>query len=161
PTPDSITKAVAAGGGKALYALTHDVPDAYPLVWVDRLYAPATGLSIEKTEGMAMLIRYLATSGQAKAAPVGEGQLSPALVTEALTAADSLVTSNCAAAGGEVVKSDDPGPLAPASATAMTKIGPMLHCQVPVPPTTTTTTFTTPTTTPFFGTGNTSGGNNF
>src|SRR5262249_51199291 len=148
PTADSITKAVAAGGEKPLYALTHDAPDAYPLVWVDRLYAPAKGLSLEKTEGIAMLIRYLATTGQEKAGPGGEGQLSQPLVAEALAAADQLVTSNCTAAGGVVVKSDDPGPLAPASAGAMSKIGPMLHCEEPVPATTTTTTVSPATTVP-------------
>ncbi len=48
-----------------LYALTNKVPGAYPLVWVDHLYAPAHGLSIEKTEALAAVIRYLATAGQA------------------------------------------------------------------------------------------------
>jgi len=154
PTPDSLTKAVEAGGEAPLYALTHDTPDAYPLVWVDRLYAPAKGLSVEKTEGLAMLIRYLATTGQDKAAPVGEGHLTPPLVTEALTAADALVTSNCTAAGGVVVKSDDPGPLAPPSASAMSSVGPMLHCEHPSPPPPTTTTVAPATTVPFVPSGN-------
>ena len=44
---------------------------AYPLVWVDHLYAPAHGLSIDKTEGLAMTIRYLATTGQEKEQRLG------------------------------------------------------------------------------------------
>ena len=55
PTADAINKAVDAGGDTPLYALTNKVPGRYPLVWVDHLYAPAHGLSIEKTEGLAML----------------------------------------------------------------------------------------------------------
>ena len=77
PTPDSID----AGGRRPvarapLFALTNKVPGAYPLVWVDHLYAPAHGLSIEKTEALATVIRYLATAGQDAAQPVGEGRLS-------------------------------------------------------------------------------------
>jgi hypothetical protein len=141
PTPDSIDKAVDAGGETPLYALTNKVPGAYPLVWVDRLYAPAHGLSIAKTEGLAMLIRYLATSGQAKEAAVGDGQLPPDLVNTALQAANQLVTSNCTGSDRHIVSSSDPGPLAPASATAMKSIGTMLHCEPVEKPTTTTTTF--------------------
>lgn len=140
PTPDSIDKAVAAGGDTPLYALTNKVPGAYPLVWVDRLYAPAHGLSIAKTEGLAMLIRYLATSGQAKEAAVGDGSLTPDLVNQALQSANALVTSNCTGSDRHVVSSSDPGPLAPASATAMKSIGTMLHCEPVAAPTTTTTT---------------------
>ncbi len=141
PTPDSIDKAVDAGGETPLYALTNKVAGAYPLVWVDRLYAPAHGLSIAKTEGLAMLIRYLATSGQSKEAAVGDGQLSPDLVNQALQAANSLVTSNCTGSDRHIVSSSDPGPLAPASATAMKSIGTMLHCEPVAAATTTTTTF--------------------
>ncbi len=64
PTPDSINKAVDAGGAAPLFAMTNKVPGAYPFVWVDQLYAPAKGLSIEKTEVIAAVIRYLATAGQ-------------------------------------------------------------------------------------------------
>ena len=64
PTPASIDAAVDAGGATPLYALTHKVKDAYPLVWVEHLYAPAHGLSIAKTEALAAVIRYIATAGQ-------------------------------------------------------------------------------------------------
>ena len=129
PTADAINKAVDAGGDSPLYALTHKVPGAYPLVWVDHLYAPAHGLSIEKTEGLAMTIRYLATTGQEKENATGEGRLSAALVAKALAAADKLVSSNCTGADRRIVTSSDPGPLAPPTATAMRAIGPMLHCE--------------------------------
>jgi hypothetical protein len=147
PTADSINKAVDAGGAAPLYALTNKVPGAYPLVWVDNLYAPAHGLSVAKTEGLAMTIRYLATTGQTKSTAVGEGRLPGALVAKALAAADALVRSNCTGTDRRVVSSADPGPLAPATATAMRSIGAMLHCEpIPVAPPSTTTT--TPTTTP-------------
>ena len=80
PTPASIDAAVNAGGAAPLFALSNKVPGAYPLVWVDHLYAPAHGLSLAKTEGMAALIRYVATAGQDAAQPVGEGRLSAPLV---------------------------------------------------------------------------------
>jgi hypothetical protein len=139
PTPDAINKAVDAGGDTPLYALTNNVPGAYPLVWVDRLYAPAHGLSVAKTEGLAMLIRYLVTTGQTKEAAAGDGQLTPALVDQALQSANQLVTSNCVGSDRKVVASTDPGPLAPDSATAMKSIGTMMHCE-PVESATTTTT---------------------
>jgi hypothetical protein len=129
PTVDAIDKAVDAGGDTPLYALTNKVAGAYPLVWVDHFYAPAHGLSIEKTEGLAMTIRYLATTGQDKERQFGDGQLSPALVSQALDAANQLVRSNCVGNDRQIVQSSDPGPLAPATATAMKSIGTMLHCE--------------------------------
>jgi hypothetical protein len=144
PTPDAINRAVDAGGESALYPLTHKAPGAYPLVWVDRLYAPAHGLTAEKTEALATTIRYLATTGQDHSTAVGEGRLPTALVTQALRAADDLVRSNCVGADREITTSADPGVLAPASAAAMKSIGPMLHCEATnVPVSTTTTSFPT------------------
>jgi len=147
PTPDAIDKAVDAGGDAPLYALTHKVPGAYPLVWVDHLYAPAHGLSIDKTEGLATTIRYLATTGQEKESPSGEGRLPASLVKKALAAADELVSSNCTGADRQIVTSSDPGPLAPATATAMRSIGPMLHCEAAAGPTTSTVAAPSTTTT--------------
>jgi hypothetical protein len=146
PTPAQINKAVDAGGDTPLYALTHKVAGAYPLVWVDHLYAPAHGLSIEKTQGIATLIRYLATTGQDKEDSAGEGRLSPPLVAEALAAANNLVTSNCTGSDRTIVSNGDPGPGAPATATAMKSIGTMLHCEPAGPVTTTTTTASSSTT---------------
>lgn len=142
PTPESISAAIAAGGTKPLYALTNKVPGAYPLAWVDYLYAPAKGLSQPKTEAMAATIRYLATAGQEAAKPVGEGRLSAPLTKEALAAADAIVRSNCE---GKVVENTDPGPYAP-DLPAIKAIGTMAHCttepkDVPAPPPTDTGTF--------------------
>jgi ABC-type phosphate transport system substrate-binding protein len=147
PTSASINKAVDAGGDSPLYALTHKVSGAYPVVWVDHFYAPAHGLSIAKTEGLAALIRYLATTGQEKAASVGEGRLPAPLVAKALAAADQLVKSNCIGADRVVVSSSDPGPLAPPTATAMRSIGTALHCE-PVASPSSTVLSSTSTTTP-------------
>jgi hypothetical protein len=127
PTPDSITASVNAGGNTPLYALSHDVPNGYPLVWVDHLYAPAHGLSIEKTEALAATIRYLATSGQNAAKPVGEGRLSAPLTAQALAAANQLVKSNCAGNDRHVEESSDPGAYAP-DLPAVKAIGTMSHC---------------------------------
>ena len=138
PTPESIDKAVEAGGDDPLHALTKPAPGAYPLVWVNHLYAPATGLSVDKTEALATTIRYLATAGQDAAEPVGEGKLSEALVAKALEGADKLVRSNCVGTGRRIVTSADPGPHAP-DLPALKVIGPMLHCEAVGPVATTTT----------------------
>ena len=147
PTSASITAAAAAGGDQPLYAFDHKVPGAYPFTWIDHLYAPAHGLSIAKTEGLATLIRYIATAGQDVAASVGEGRLPDSLVQKSLEAADALVLSNCVGADRTVVASSDPGPFAPAL-PALQNIGRMLHCRaVPAPTTTTTTAAPSPPTT--------------
>jgi len=127
PSPTSIDAAVDAGGDTPLYALANSVPGAYPIVYVDHLYAPATGLSMQKTEALATVIRYMATAGQAAAAPVGDGQLPQGLVDQALAAANQLVLSNCTQAGETIMTSSNPGPLAP-PLKALQSIGPMLHC---------------------------------
>jgi hypothetical protein len=127
PTPDSINAAVNAGGGAPNYALTNKVPGAYPLVWVDNLYAPAKGLSVQRTEATATLIRYLATDGQEVARPAGEGRLSPALVAMALAAANQLVKSNCEGPDRHVEDNTDPGPFAP-DLPGIKAIGTMSHC---------------------------------
>jgi hypothetical protein len=146
PTTASITKAAAAGLDNPLYAFDHKVAGAYPFTWIDHLYAPAHGLSIEKTEGLATLIRYMATGGQDVAASVGEGRLPDALVQQSLQAADSLVLSNCVGADRRVVSSSDPGPYG-SKIPALASIGTMLHCEpTGVPESTTTVPTTTPTT---------------
>ena len=139
PTTESIDAAVAAGGDQPLYALTNKVPNAYPLVWVEHLYVRSSGLSQLQTEALATSIRYLVTAGQAFAQPVGEGHLTPALVTQALKAADDLVTQNCSAKSEQIVKSTDPGPYFPKTDPAPA-IGSMLHCQATPAASTTTAT---------------------
>jgi hypothetical protein len=131
PTPDSINAdvdaAVAAGTDPFLYSFNNDVANAYPLVWIDHLYVRSSGLSIEKTEALATLIRYLATDGQTPTASVGEGRLPAPLVKQALAAADQVVDSNCTQPGAQKIKNSDPGPDAP-SGPGMKAIGSMLHC---------------------------------
>jgi ABC-type phosphate transport system substrate-binding protein len=138
PTQASIKAAVDAGGDKPLWGVTNKVAGAYPLVWTERLYAPAKGLSIEKTEALAAYIRYLATTGQQYAAPVGEGQITTGMRADALKAADDLVRGNCVGNDREVVSSGDPGSYAP-KAVAAANIGTMLHCQAKAAAPTTTT----------------------
>jgi ABC-type phosphate transport system substrate-binding protein len=138
PSTASITAAVKAGNGTPLYALTHstdgaNAANAYPLTWVNYLYVKSSGLSAEKTEAAATLIRYLATDGQAAAAPWGEGTLSSPLVSQALNSANQVVQSNCPSAHGTIVKNPDPGPDAP-GLPGMKAIGPMLHCIPPPAP---------------------------
>jgi ABC-type phosphate transport system substrate-binding protein len=156
PTPESINKAIDAGGDTPLYALTNHVEGAYPLVWVDHLYAPAHGLSPAKTEALATTIRYLVTEGQKTTAAVGEGRLPEALVLQALAGADQLVTSNCTQDNADIVASTDPGPMAP-DVDEMKQIGVMLHC-VETSPTATTSA---PTTTPVTANNFNNGGSNF
>jgi ABC-type phosphate transport system substrate-binding protein len=127
PTPASINAAVNAGGAAPIHAATNKVPGAYPLVWVENIYVPAQGLSIQNTEAVAALIRYLATAGQDVAATVGEGRLSPPLVAAALAAANQVVKSNCVGADRHVVENTDPGDHAP-DVPAMKTIGTMSHC---------------------------------
>ncbi len=128
PTPESISKAVAAGGTKPLFALNNRVDGAYPLVWVDHLSVTAKGLSPGKANAVASFVRYVATLGQEGAAALGEGRLSPALVTQALEGANAIVTSNCEGAGVRVVSTTDPGPYAP-PALSKAGIGRMSLCE--------------------------------
>jgi hypothetical protein len=114
---------------------TDPLTTAYPLTWIDNLDVKASGLSAQKTEAVATLIRYLATDGQGAAAQWGEGTLSPALVAQALNAANQVVQSNCPAAGGQVVQNSSPGADAP-NLSGINKIGNMLHCVAPASATT-------------------------
>jgi hypothetical protein len=147
PSTKAIDTEINAGGATPMYGFSHKVAGAYPFAWVDDLVAPAHGLSIAKTEGLATMIRYLATTGQNAATPLNEGQLSTSLKAQALAGADALVKSNCVGADRMIVTNSDPGPLAPPGATEMKSIGPMLHCTTFVAAPTTTTTVV-PTTTP-------------
>jgi hypothetical protein len=146
PTPGAIEAGVDAGASagenacsttdpNALYAMSNKVAGAYPLSWVDCLYAPATGLSISKTDALAGTIRYLATTGQSYLEPDDDGALPATYVTQALDAADALVRDNCPAAGGEVVLTS--------RSTAWTTVSPGVsalgavdQCQAPLVPAT-------------------------
>jgi hypothetical protein len=111
---------------------------AYPLTYVDDLYAPAQGLSADKAEATATVIRYLATAGQDAMAAQGDGRLSPPLVAQALAAANQVIASNCTQPGEQVAINGDVGRYAPtlgpmdgktaAQRQAEMQGGPMLHC---------------------------------
>lgn len=161
PTADAIDKALEAGAQTPLYALTNKVPGAYPMVWVDNLYLPKTGLSVDKTNALAAYIRYMATAGQAVVSaplkaptdsngkmigtqPLSEGHLTKAMAATAIAAADDFVRSNCVGADRRITNDPKPGPYAPAL-DVVTAIGPSVNCQaiVATPPTTTAAPTTT------------------
>jgi ABC-type phosphate transport system substrate-binding protein len=144
PTPANIANALAAGGEKAIYAATNDVKDAYPLVWVNRLYTVAGTLTPDKANALAATIRYIVTDGQDVAVANGGGALTAAMRDEALTGANAIVTANCKQAGMRVVVGG-PGPFEPKTAKVKALTG-LAHCE-PIPVEATTTTTEAPTTT--------------
>lgn len=168
PNPASIDAAVNAGGDTPLYALSHPVRGsvaAYPLVYVDRLYAPSHGLSADQAEAMATVIRYMATVGQDATSGFNDGRLSPGLTQEALAAANQVIASNCTASNEEVVIDSSIGRYAPVlgalggrtaaqRTTELAGIGPMLHCEMVTSPS--SSSGVTTTTSPLGPTGPTS-----
>ncbi len=110
PTPASITAAGAGGNGTPMYGLTDVAPGAYPFTWIDDLYVPSSGLSIDKTNAIATFLRYATGPGQALAATVNEGAHPAPLVAQAAGAADQIVKGNCPAAGGTTKTAADGGP---------------------------------------------------
>jgi hypothetical protein len=159
PTPAAIEAGVNAGAAaresacsdtstttksnlNALYGADHKVPGAYPVSWVDCLYAPTQGLSIAKTDALSGLVRYLVTDGQSYLEPDGDGKLPESYVKQALTAANTIVTDNCPGAGGQVAMTADPTIYSPVS-TGVTALGAVDECEAPTNP----TPITTPTTT--------------
>jgi hypothetical protein len=151
PNPAAVEAGVDAGAAageapcsatnqNALYAATNKVPGAYPLTWVDCLYAPTKGLSIAKTDALAGFIRYLVTDGQNSLHANGDAALPEQYVFQALAAANQVVTSNCPSAGGAVVLTSQPVPYAPID-PGVQSIGAVDQCETaPTPPASTTTT---------------------
>jgi len=157
PTPSSVSAAVSAGADaglsacdptnqNALYAMTHKVAGAYPLAWVDCLYAPAKGLSIAKTNAVAGLIRYRVTDGQLGLSSRGDAALPASYVLQSLAAANDVVDSNCPVAGGQVVVTNAAPTYGPTDA-GVAALGPVDQC-LPAPPKVTAATTTTTTTVP-------------
>ncbi len=129
-TPQAITKAVAAGGETPFFAATTPVPGAWPFSWVDRIYLPERGLSVDQTNAAALMLRLQMTAGQVVAAGIYDGQLTRAMVLEGLAAANKVVESNCAAAKGVVVKEKGAGPFTPATlGPVMEALGTVPWCQ--------------------------------
>lgn len=150
PTSASISAAIAAGGETPFYALRNRVPGAYPFSWVESVYLPEKGLTIDETNAVSAFARLLVTDGQDIAKQDGDGVLPASLVAAALSSINSAVTSNCAAAGGEPV-SQVGSPYYPAAEAApkLAALPAQTVCatKVVVVATTTTTAATTTTTT--------------
>lgn len=110
-----LAAAVAAGDTASIAALAPAAEAEYPITWVNRLHAPATGLTPAKVNAIASLIRVQVTVGQSPDLLdlLGDGRLNAAMVTEALASADRLVRSNCEAAKGKVVMVEGLGPFVP------------------------------------------------
>ena len=130
-TPESITAAVALDAGKPLAATTNPAKGAYPIAWVNRAYVPASGLTADEANAAASFIRLQVTAGQGRAAGLGDGRLTAAMVDEALGAADRIVESNCASAKGTVTTSADGAPWLPAGVLTG---GPVKLCTGPSTP---------------------------
>lgn len=141
PTPAAVKAALDAGGATPNYAATHNVPGAYPMVYVNQIYAPSSGLTLEQTNAIAALIRYVATDGQKSVVDNGGVSLTPALQATALQQADALVASNCTGPD-QMIVSGGPGPNEPAT-PGVAAIGTMKHCALKPPPETTTVPDTT------------------
>lgn len=119
PTPEAISAAAALGESDGLPALERQVPGAYPLTWINRIYVPLSGLDPAKANALATMIRFSAASGQEALAALGEGRLPAGLADEAFDLADAVVKGNCKADGHEVVTlSGSGGPYWPKAAKA-------------------------------------------
>ncbi|MFM7061933.1 MAG: hypothetical protein ACKO04_00355, partial [Actinomycetes bacterium] len=132
PSTTSISAAVAAGEGiPNTGSVGLAVPGAYPITWVNKLYAPTKGLGADKANAVAALIRWQVTAGQADAVlqTSGDGKLTPKMVTTALAAADQVVSSNCAAAKGTVKTSSSAGGTAPKG--GFPGLGEVTYCDGP------------------------------
>ncbi len=95
PTPENMTRAAVLGKGKPAYGLTENVPDVYPLTWVEKIYVPNKGLAADEATGVATLMRFQATLGQLLEASLGEGILPEEQQEELWDAADEVIESNC------------------------------------------------------------------
>jgi hypothetical protein len=142
-TPEAITAAVAAGGDTPFATAYEPAPGAWPFSWVNRIYLPERGLSVDQTNAAALMLRLQMTVGQDRAASLGDGRLPPEMVAEGLKAADAVVASNCAAAEAKVVKEVGAGPYTPDGLGAVLEaLGSVSWCQAteatPAPPPTTT-----------------------
>ena len=126
PTPETLTRAAEAGGGKPLYGLTEDVPGAYPLTFVESIYVPDRGLSVDTTNALSTLMRVQATGGQDLATRSGEGRLPAAMTLTTMLKADEVVKGNCKGADRKIVTITGGGELWPPSVAAPTSA---LLCQ--------------------------------
>ena len=132
PNTRSVSAATAAGEGiPDAGAVGTPVPGAYPITWVNKLYAPTKGLGAAKANAVAAMIRWQVSAGQADAVLTasGDGKLTPKMVAAALAAADQVVKSNCAAAKGTVKSSATAGGTAPTG--GFPGLGEVSYCEGP------------------------------
>lgn len=132
PTSASVSAAVAAGEGiPNAGSVGTVIPGAYPITWVNKLYAPTTGLGVAKANAVAAVIRWQVTAGQAEATlqASGDGKLTPKMVAAALAAADQVVKGNCASAKGTVKTSESAGGTAPKG--GFPGLGAVSYCEGP------------------------------
>jgi hypothetical protein len=131
-TPDNMTKAAALGDGQPLYGLTQSVPGVYPLTFVDNIFVPTSGLSIDKMNAIATLMRYQAIEGQDLSVIVGEGKLPPDLLQQTIAAADTVIKDNCTGTGKVLLTVDGGGPFWPTGDASAPKKS--LICSAPATP---------------------------
>jgi hypothetical protein len=148
PNTASIGAAFAAGSSPS-HAATNDVPGAYPLTYLSKLYTIAGALTPDEANALAAMVRYIATDGQDDAIALGGAALTSALRTEALAAANEIIVKNCgvgaSAATHEVITSG-PSEFEP-NTPKVQALTSLQHCALKPPPTTTTTTIAATTTT--------------
>jgi len=117
PNALTISAAAAAGaanGSTALYGMEEAVPGAWPFWWRTDIFVPDRGLSVDKANAIASLIRYAATAGTKDAVAQGEGALPGPWATDALAAAEQVIAKNCTGSDRKVVSAADGGPAWPA-----------------------------------------------
>ncbi len=140
----SLTAAAAAGTEMNVGA-NNDLPGAYPLTYVTRLYTIAGTLDPDQANALAALVRYYATDAQDSTVAANGAAMPEALRNQALAAADKIVESNCTAGTNGALWEVTTGgfsnfePTTP-KVRASTQ---MKHCTLRPPPPTTTTTTTT------------------
>lgn len=139
PNTASISAAFAAGSTPS-HAATNDVPGAYPLTYLTKLYTIAGALTPDEANALAAMVRYIATDGQDDAVALGGAALTSALRAEALAAANEIVVKNCgvgaSAATHEVITSG-PSEFEP-NTPKVQALTSLQYCALKPPPTTTT-----------------------
>lgn len=141
PNTASIGAAFAAGSTPS-HAATNDVPGAYPLTYLTKLYTVAGALTPDEANALAAMVRYIVTDGQDDAVALGGAALTSAMRAESLAAANEIVVKNCgvgASAATHQVITSGPSEFEP-NTPKVQALTSLQHCALKPPPTTTTTT---------------------
>ena len=138
--------AAAAAGSAMNVGANNDVPGAYPLTYVTRLYTIAGTLDPDQANALAALVRYYATDAQDAIVAANGAAMPQAMRNQALAAADRIVESNCTAGTNGALWEVTTGGLSNFEPTTpkVRALTQMKHCTLKPPPAPTTTT-TTPT----------------